>query len=63
VEWPAAGSDALPAPDVRIELEHRTLRTRTAKLAGPAALEAAVAAGAAAEGGAVPVVAAVATAG
>jgi tRNA threonylcarbamoyladenosine biosynthesis protein TsaE len=50
VEWPAAGSDALPAADVRVELEHRTLRSRTALLTGPAALEAAVAAGAAAEG-------------
>jgi tRNA threonylcarbamoyladenosine biosynthesis protein TsaE len=50
VEWPAAGNDALPAPDVRIELEHRTLRTRTARLTGPAALEAAVAAGAASDG-------------
>jgi tRNA threonylcarbamoyladenosine biosynthesis protein TsaE len=56
VEWPAAGSDALPTPDVRIALEHRTLRTRTAKLAGPAALEAAVTAGAVAEGLAVTVV-------
>ena len=50
VEWPAAGSEALPAPDVRIELEHRTLRSRTARLTGPPALEAAVAAGAAGQG-------------
>ncbi len=50
VEWPAAGSDALPTPDVRIELDHRTLRSRTARLSGPAALEAAVAAGAADQG-------------
>jgi tRNA threonylcarbamoyladenosine biosynthesis protein TsaE len=50
VEWPAAGSDALPEPDVRVELEHRTLRSRSARLTGPAALEAAVAAGVAAEG-------------
>ena len=49
VEWPAAGSDALPTPDVRIELDHRTLRSRMARLSGPAALEAAVAAGAAAQ--------------
>jgi tRNA threonylcarbamoyladenosine biosynthesis protein TsaE len=47
VEWPAAGSEALPEPDVRIELDHRTPRSRAARLSGPAALEAAVAAGAA----------------
>ncbi len=46
VEWPAAGSDALPPPDVRVELEHRTLRTRSARLFGSDALEAAVATGA-----------------
>jgi tRNA threonylcarbamoyladenosine biosynthesis protein TsaE len=56
VEWPAAGSDALPPPDMRIELEHRTLRSRTARLSGRAPLEAAVAAGAAADGLAVTVV-------
>jgi tRNA threonylcarbamoyladenosine biosynthesis protein TsaE len=50
VEWPAAGSDALPTPDVRIELDHRTLRSRTARLSGPAAFEAAVAADAAGQG-------------
>ena len=50
VEWPAAGTDALPAPDVRIELDHRTLRSRTARLSGPAEFEAAVAAGAAEQG-------------
>ncbi len=50
VEWPAAGSEALPAPDVRVELEHRTPRSRAARLSGPDALEAAVAAGAAAAG-------------
>ena len=50
VEWPAAGSDALPAPDVRIELDHRTLRSRTARLSGPASFEAAVAEGAADQG-------------
>ena len=50
VEWPAAGSDALPAPDVRVELEHRTVRSRAARLSGPPAFEAAVA-GAAAEQG------------
>jgi tRNA threonylcarbamoyladenosine biosynthesis protein TsaE len=50
VEWPAAGSDALPPPDVRLELEHRTPRSRLARLRGPDELEAAVA-GAAAETG------------
>jgi tRNA threonylcarbamoyladenosine biosynthesis protein TsaE len=50
VEWPAAGSGALPGPDVRIELAHRTPRSRAARLWGPAALEAAVADGAAALG-------------
>ena len=46
VEWPAAGSDVLPPPELRIELEHRTPRTRTARLSGSDALEAAVVAGA-----------------
>ncbi len=50
VEWPAAGSDALPPPELRIELEHRTPRTRTARLSGSDALEAAVADGASAAG-------------
>jgi tRNA threonylcarbamoyladenosine biosynthesis protein TsaE len=50
VEWPAAGSDALPTPDVRIELDHRTPRSRSARISGPPALEAAVAAGAAGQG-------------
>ena len=50
VEWPAAGSEALPAADVRIELEHRTLKSRTARLTGPPPLEAAVAGGAAGQG-------------
>ena len=50
VEWPAAGSEALPAPDVRIELEHRTPQSRVARLSGPAGFEAAVAAGAAEQG-------------
>ena len=50
VEWPAAGSEALPPADVRIELEHRTPRSRAARLSGPAELEAAVAAGAAEQG-------------
>ena len=39
VEWPAAGSAALPAADVRIALEHRSPRSRTLRLHGPAALE------------------------
>jgi tRNA threonylcarbamoyladenosine biosynthesis protein TsaE len=43
VEWPAAGSDALPPPDVRLELDHRTPRSRTARLSGPARFEEAVA--------------------
>jgi tRNA threonylcarbamoyladenosine biosynthesis protein TsaE len=46
VEWPAAGSDALPPADLRVELEHRTLNSRTARLSGDAALEAALAAAA-----------------
>ena len=50
VEWPAAGSDALPPADVRLELEHRTLRSRTARLFAAPDFEAAVAGGAAAEG-------------
>jgi tRNA threonylcarbamoyladenosine biosynthesis protein TsaE len=44
VEWPAAGSQALPAPDVRIKLEHRTPRSRFVRLWGTATFEAAVAA-------------------
>ena len=43
VEWPAAGSGVLPEPDVRLELEHRTPRSRSARLYGPAGLESAVA--------------------
>ncbi len=50
VEWPAAGSDALPDPDVRIELEHRTRTSRTARISAEAAFEQDVA-GAAAEAG------------
>ena len=46
VEWPAAGSDALPPPDLRLELEHRTPRSRLARLSGSGAMEAAVVAGA-----------------
>ena len=57
VEWPAAGSDALPPADLRVELEHRTPNSRTARLSGAAALEAAVAAGAGGAGLGVTVVA------
>ena len=32
VEWPAAGQDVLPPADVRLELEHRSPRTRVARL-------------------------------
>ena len=39
VEWPAAGSEALPPADVRIVLAHRTLRSRTAELHADALLE------------------------
>jgi tRNA threonylcarbamoyladenosine biosynthesis protein TsaE len=50
VEWPAAGSDALPPADLRVELEHRTRTSRDARLHGRPALEAEVAAGAAEAG-------------
>ena len=50
VEWPAAGSDALPPPDVRVELEHRSMRTRAARLSGPEALERSVTSAAAEAG-------------
>ena len=50
VEWPAAGNGVLPAADVRLELLHRTPRSRLARLHASAAFEQAVAAGAAAEG-------------
>src|SRR5665647_1113379 len=49
VEWPAAGSEALPAADVRLELLHRTLRSRLARLHAPAAFEQAAAEAAVAE--------------
>ena len=42
VEWPAAGSEALPAADVRLELQHRTRRSRVARLRAAAAFEGAV---------------------
>ena len=43
VEWPAAGSDALPPADLRVELDHRTPRSRLARLFAAAGLERAVA--------------------
>ena len=49
VEWPAAGSEALPAADVRLELQHRTRRSRVARLRAAAAFEAAVGEAATAE--------------
>ena len=39
VEWPAAGSDALPPADLRIQLEHRTPNSRGARLSGEPAVE------------------------
>ncbi len=50
VEWPEAGSAALPPADACLELQHRTPRSRVARLRAAAALERAVAAGAAAAG-------------
>ena len=50
VEWPAAGREALPAADVRLELLHRTPRSRLARLHASAAFERAAAEGAAAAG-------------
>src|SRR5450830_1495093 len=50
VEWPAAGSEALPAADVRLELLHGTLRSRLARLHASAAFEQAAAKAAVAEG-------------
>src|SRR5665647_828987 len=42
VEWPAAGSEALPAPDLRLELAHRTRQSRAARLHGEPPVEHAV---------------------
>jgi tRNA threonylcarbamoyladenosine biosynthesis protein TsaE len=39
VEWPAAGSDALPPADVRLVLRHRTLHSRAAELHSGEGLE------------------------
>jgi tRNA threonylcarbamoyladenosine biosynthesis protein TsaE len=50
VEWPAAGSEVLPAADVALELEHRTRQSRLARLRAGARFEAAVATAAAAAG-------------
>ena len=50
VEWPAAGSEVLPAADVRLELLHRTPRSRLARLHASATLEREAAEGAAAAG-------------
>ena len=50
VEWPAAGSQVLPAPTLRLELEHRTVRSRIARLSAAPALEATAQAGALAAG-------------
>ncbi len=43
VEWPAAGSEALPPADVRLLLRHRTVRSREAEVHAAEALEACVA--------------------
>jgi tRNA threonylcarbamoyladenosine biosynthesis protein TsaE len=50
VEWPAAGSDALPPADLRVELVHRTPNSRSARLSCAAALETALAEAAGAAG-------------
>ena len=39
VEWPAAGSDALPPADLHLQLEHRTPNSRGARLSGKPAVE------------------------
>jgi tRNA threonylcarbamoyladenosine biosynthesis protein TsaE len=53
VEWPAAGSEALPPADVRIVLGHRSLRSRTAELNAAEGLERRIAEAAEAQGFAV----------
>ena len=50
VEWPAAGSGALPVPALQIELEHRTVRTRTARVVAKPPVEDAILARALAAG-------------
>ncbi|MEZ5125213.1 MAG: tRNA (adenosine(37)-N6)-threonylcarbamoyltransferase complex ATPase subunit type 1 TsaE [Thermoleophilia bacterium] len=42
VEWPAAGTALLSTPDVIIELEHRTLRTRRLRLCASTSFETAL---------------------
>ncbi len=39
VEWPAAGSAALPSPTIRIVLDHRTVRSRILRLSAAPDLE------------------------
>jgi len=50
VEWPAAGQGVLPPADVSLELEHRSPRSRLARLCAGPAFERAAAEGAAAAG-------------
>jgi tRNA threonylcarbamoyladenosine biosynthesis protein TsaE len=50
VEWPAAGTDALPPADVRLLLAHRTPRSRDAELRASDALEDRIADAARAQG-------------
>lgn len=50
VEWPAAGSEALPPADVRLMLRHRAPRSRDVELHAVGALEARIAASAAVVG-------------
>ena len=50
VEWPAAGSKALPAPDLRLELAHRTRQSRAATVHARPSLEQAVFEGLMAQG-------------
>jgi len=50
VEWPAAGSEALPPADVRLLLAHRTVRSRRAELHASEALEKRIAEAARAQG-------------
>ena len=50
VEWPEAGSEVLPSPDLRLRLAHRTPRSRVAYLSASRGLEDAIAGEAAAHG-------------
>jgi len=56
VEWPEAGSEVLPPPDLRLRLVHSTPRSRVAYLSASRGLEAAIAVEAAAHGIAVATV-------